>query len=412
MQSRLSEYLLHEQAVSAEVLRAAAARQAVYGGALDTALLELGALDEPALWTALEQATGVPVPEAALFENPDRAVAARFGAEWSRRCRGVPVGERDGTLQVLCSEPIDAAALEAAQAELSLSLEVFVVPEIRLYAARQAVYGEPMPPRLVRLLARVLGAQPVRRWMESAVAPRRAPTPRPPPEPVREPVTVDAGDAVGGAAPAPAAAPVAAPPPAATTTAEAAAPPNNGESAEAMEERLCQVSEDPTTSGRLPALRALRARLERPRVHALVEKLRHDLAGPPEAAVLAADALAELRDPRAVPSLMDALSGPPALAQTAHRALVEIAKQDFGQSRRRWTAWWERHGGESRVDWLFEGLAHKAAEVRFSSSEELRELTGEYFGYHFDLPKRERDEARDRWQSWWRAKGSSPDKQP
>jgi hypothetical protein len=169
-----------------------------------------------------------------------------------------------------------------------------------------------------------------------------------------------------------------------------------------VEERLCRVAEDATSAARLPALRALRTKLGHPRVRALVEKLRLDLTGPIEAAVLAADALAELRDPQAVPALLASLQGPTALAQTAHRALVEIAKQDFGTSRRRWTAWWDRHGGEDRVDWLFEGLGHKSAEIRFSSSEELRLLTGEYFGYHFDLPKRERDEARTRWREWWR----------
>jgi len=176
----------------------------------------------------------------------------------------------------------------------------------------------------------------------------------------------------------------------------------NDGSAAVIEERLCRVAEDPSTAARLPALRALRARLAHPRVRALVEKLRLDLTGPTEAAVLAADALAELRDPQAVPALLSALQGPTALAQTAHRALVEIAKQDFGQSRRRWTAWWERHSGEERIEWLFDGLSHKAAEIRFSSSEELRLVTGEYFGYHFDLPKRERDEACERWRSWWR----------
>ena len=175
--------------------------------------------------------------------------------------------------------------------------------------------------------------------------------------------------------------------------------------AEVAEERLCRVADDATSAARLPALRALRARVGHPRVGALVEKLRLDLTGPIEAAVLAADALAELRDPRAIPGLLAGLQGPAALAQTAHRALVEIAKQDFGTSRRRWTAWWDRHGGDDRIEWLFEGLSHKSAEIRFSSSEELRLLTGEYFGYHFDLPRRERDRARARWQAWWNESG-------
>ena len=67
--------------------------------------------------------------------------------------------------------------------------------------------------------------------------------------------------------------------------------------------------------------------------------------------------------------------------------------------------WWETKKGNDRVDWLLEGLSHKAPEIRFSASEELRLITGEYFGYHFDLPKREREEAKERWQQWWYQSG-------
>ena len=55
--------------------------------------------------------------------------------------------------------------------------------------------------------------------------------------------------------------------------------------------------------------------------------------------------------------------------------------------------------------WLFEGLAHKEPHIRAASEAELRALTGEYFGYHFDLPRREREQARVRWQSWWYESG-------
>ena len=58
-----------------------------------------------------------------------------------------------------------------------------------------------------------------------------------------------------------------------------------------------------------------------------------------------------------------------------------------------------------RIEWLFEGLAHKEPQIRASSEDELRKLTGEYFGYHFDLPRREREQARSRWQAWWYESG-------
>jgi hypothetical protein len=440
--SPLSDCLRQGGVLTADVLDAALARQAVYGGALDTALLELQALDEPTLWSALAVATGVPVPGIRLFENPDPAAAVRFDSAWSRRCRAVPVGERDGNLQLLCSEPIDDSTLAEACTTLGVSVEIYVVPEVRLAAARQVVYGEPVPPRLLRLLARLLGAQAVRRWVEAQARPAPAPAA------AAMPATSPAAPAPAPSTHAPEAERAPAPPPApafaatatvvdavpAATEFEVSAPSfprsaptpvgratSAGEllsavahaqaaqvlSAQPNEEQLCREAQAPDPDVHVPALRALRARLGHPRVRALTEKLRRDLAGSPDAAAPAADALSELRDPEAVPALMAALAGPSAVADAARKALVEITKQDFGQSRRRWGAWWDRHRGDGRMEWLFDGLAHKAPEIRFASSEELRALTGEYFGYHFDLPRRERDDARERWRTWWYDSGGA-----
>src|SRR5947208_687649 len=118
---RLSDCLLRGAIVTPETVRAATARQAVYGGALDTALLELEAVEEPALWAALGEATEALLPTAELFENPDPGAAARFDAEWSRRCRAVPVGQQERVVQVLCGEPIDVAGLAAAREELGVT---------------------------------------------------------------------------------------------------------------------------------------------------------------------------------------------------------------------------------------------------------------------------------------------------
>jgi len=65
----------------------------------------------------------------------------------------------------------------------------------------------------------------------------------------------------------------------------------------------------------------------------------------------------------------------------------------------------DNHKDDDRVEWLFEGLSHKEPRIRASSEDELRKLTGEYFGYHYDLPRRERDQARTRWQRWWKDSG-------
>ena len=90
-------------------------------------------------------------------------------------------------------------------------------------------------------------------------------------------------------------------------------------------------------------------------------------------------------------------------------ALVAITKQDLGAKPKSWRAWWEQHQDDDRIDWLFDGLAHRTPEIRAAAEQELRALTGEYFGYAFDLPRAAREAARARWIAWWRER---PPKRP
>ena len=48
---------------------------------------------------------------------------------------------------------------------------------------------------------------------------------------------------------------------------------------------------------------------------------------------------------------------------------------------------------------------HKEDSIREIAINDLRRITGEYFGYHHDLPRKERELAADRWASWWRESG-------
>src|SRR5580693_4142664 len=151
MASRLSDRLLATGVAPAEPVRAAIARQAVYGGALDTALLEIDALAEAPLWSALAAATDLPVPDRALCESPEKVTlppraAAELDGAWSARCRAVPVGRKDGALQILCGEPVARAELDAASAALGIPFALYVAPEIWLAAVQQAVFDRPMTP--------------------------------------------------------------------------------------------------------------------------------------------------------------------------------------------------------------------------------------------------------------------------
>lgn len=141
-----------------------------------------------------------------------------------------------------------------------------------------------------------------------------------------------------------------------------------------------------------------------PEMQALMESLRRTLAAPDIARQrMAVEALGELRDAASLPRLMELLSKRDELMVIAvRRALITIAKQDFGTSRWRWRGWWEENRHRSRIEWLLEGLNHSDATVRQSASDELGVITSEAFGYHVALPRPAREEARQRWLKWYK----------
>jgi hypothetical protein len=348
MPSRLSDRLLATGVVPLASVRAAVARQAVYGGALDTALLELDAIAEGTLWGELAAATELGIPDRTLCEAPQKLVkpdgsdALDLDAGWSARCRAVPVGLKDGALQILCGEPVARVEIEAATRALAIPFALFVAPEIWIAAVQQAIYGRPMEPRLVRLFARVVGAEPVRRW-------QAAHTPASPPPPAEPPVEIP---------------PRRMPPPVSETR-----------------------SAQPAA---VPAPEPVPAPAPAP--------------APPSAPPPSRSAPHDKRD---IPGLIERLARGDGV-DAAHAKLVAITKQDFGPKPRRWAAWWKQHEDDDRIDWLFQGLSHKTAEIREAAEQELRALTGEYFGYAFDLPRGAREAARARWQSWWSARRTKP----
>jgi HEAT repeat protein len=138
----------------------------------------------------------------------------------------------------------------------------------------------------------------------------------------------------------------------------------------------------------------------------LIESLRGELPGPErDRQRTAAETLGALGDAASVPRLIELVKHEDhGVQDSARKSLLAITKQDYGTSRWRWRGWWDRHKNEPREEWLFEGLGHGDEGVRASAAEELKRLYTEHFGYHWDAPKREREEARKRWLDWYRAR--------
>ncbi len=126
----------------------------------------------------------------------------------------------------------------------------------------------------------------------------------------------------------------------------------------------------------------------------------------PERRRVAVRALGLLRDVRAVDILVELVgSAEASLADQAQKSLILLTRQDFGDSQRRWSQWFEKNRSRHRVEWLIDGLVHTDEDIRAAAGDELQLITQEYYGYHPRLPKRDREVAHKRYRKWWEGEG-------
>jgi hypothetical protein len=129
---------------------------------------------------------------------------------------------------------------------------------------------------------------------------------------------------------------------------------------------------------------------------------------PTERRCTALRALGELRDVKALDLLAEMLKQEdPHVVEAAHRSLVVLTRQDFGDSPRRWLGWIERNQGRHRIEWLIDALLHPEHENRAAAGEELKHLTQQYYGFHPSMPKRDREIAQRKYREWWEREGKS-----
>ncbi len=356
--SEIAQALVRRGVITRDAAIEAEQRKKLYGGGLDTALLELRATDEETLTGHLAEIIGIPLaPISSLGSMPDRAARTWMDSGIAQKLGAAPRAKQGDVLDVLVRPEHDHDALVAWAEQRSLLIEPALVSEVRFRAQMHAIYDTPMPPRYLSLLAKLIGTAQARALAGDGARPDvRTPTPFV--------LGVDPID----------------------TLLEAA--------------RL----------GDAAARRTALARLSRRLLDARVIAFRHALEkkaaqGDATVATGALRALSELRDKNAVPAIAETLeSSDPDIATAAHAALVALTCEDLGMKSKRWLEWWGRMGVLSRVEWLLEALAHRDPELRLLASNELYEISGEYFGYHYDLPERDREEARQRWIAWWQEK--------
>jgi hypothetical protein len=157
------------------------------------------------------------------------------------------------------------------------------------------------------------------------------------------------------------------------------------------------------------ALEVLRGYARLPQFAHVVEALAHLSERPGKDGRrqrFAIEALGELRERRALSVLLPRLSDPSeANVQAAHRALVLLSCQDFGLAQRKWEAWAAQWASGHRIEWLIESLLHADERIRALAGEELKQETQQYFGYHPQLPRRDRELSQRKYREWWEREG-------
>jgi HEAT repeat protein len=122
---------------------------------------------------------------------------------------------------------------------------------------------------------------------------------------------------------------------------------------------------------------------------------------------IAAEALGELREPRAVKALAEMLGSVDGiLAERCHRSLIKTTFNDFGFSERRWLSWWHTNSGRHRIEWAIDSLTHRVEDIRRSAAEELRRMVkGAIDWPSGPMDHKQRKDLRRRLEDWWKREG-------
>jgi hypothetical protein len=136
-------------------------------------------------------------------------------------------------------------------------------------------------------------------------------------------------------------------------------------------------------------------------IRAHIEGLARDKNLPTEARCSAIEALADIREREAIPTLLQFIEDKDrSIARASRWALSVLTRQDFGKDAAAWKNFWQEHRNQDRFEWLVESLNHEKRDLRRAAAEELRSFVGTDFGYDADLPLEERTSAQEKFHAW------------
>src|SRR5271167_3519517 len=112
MPSRLSSLLVRDGLVGVKRMEKAFQRQVIYGGSLDTILLEMNFVHEERLTQYLSLASGLPPAARDEAEHVGADMVALLSREVAEQFRAVPLAVAGDALRVLVCAPLEMKELE------------------------------------------------------------------------------------------------------------------------------------------------------------------------------------------------------------------------------------------------------------------------------------------------------------
>jgi hypothetical protein len=148
----LSRALLESGSLDPAALEDAVQEQVVHGGALDTILLEKGAVPERKLAELLAKAWSTEPVDLDKIEHPAADATRVLPERMALTMRLCPFALEGNQLHVLAPAPLDRALVDELSAMLSRPIVAHVVPEVRLWQGLQNAYGTAPDERFASLL--------------------------------------------------------------------------------------------------------------------------------------------------------------------------------------------------------------------------------------------------------------------
>src|SRR5262245_37456082 len=159
MPSRLSSLLVRDGLVGVKRMEKAFQRQVIYGGSLDTILLEMNLVPEDRLVQYLALASGLPPAARDEGETIDHVAVGTIPRDLAERYRAVPVALEGEAVRVLVCAPLEISELEDLADLLDRPLQPLITPEYRWNLVFSTAYGLDAPARFTTL-ARSLDVDP------------------------------------------------------------------------------------------------------------------------------------------------------------------------------------------------------------------------------------------------------------